>query len=114
MLLIMTTLKVNEVVNVEKISVSLSVDLANMVREAVNDGGYTSSSEVIREALRDWKLKQAAQAAELGRLRDAVRTSTADLQEGRYTSIQTERELGEFVDDIKKRGRERLAASNSE
>ncbi len=38
---------------VEKISISLTPDLASLVRKAVDDGYYTSTSEIVREALRD-------------------------------------------------------------
>lgn len=43
---------------IEKISVALTPDLASMVRGAVDNGYYASTSELIREALRDWKKKQ--------------------------------------------------------
>ena len=39
---------------VEKVSVALTPRLAQSVREAVEGGGYASTSEVVREALRDW------------------------------------------------------------
>ncbi|MEZ5691027.1 MAG: type II toxin-antitoxin system ParD family antitoxin [Rickettsiales bacterium] len=43
--------------SVEKISIALTPDLAFLVHKAVESGYYASSSEVIREALRDWKNK---------------------------------------------------------
>ena len=39
--------------NVEKISVALPPDMVGLVRKAVESGDYASSSEVIREALRE-------------------------------------------------------------
>jgi putative addiction module CopG family antidote len=42
----------------EKLSISLTPELASLVRRAVADGDYASTSEVIREALGDWKIKQ--------------------------------------------------------
>ena len=45
--------------NVEKVSVALTQDMAVMVRQAVASGDYASSSEVVRDALRDWKAKRA-------------------------------------------------------
>ena len=42
----------------EKLSISLTPELASLVRSAVTGGDYASTSEVIREALRDWKFKQ--------------------------------------------------------
>ncbi|AZO11737.1 MULTISPECIES: type II toxin-antitoxin system ParD family antitoxin [unclassified Mesorhizobium] len=59
--------------NVEKVSVALTPEMANMMREVVAAGEYASASEVMREALRDWKFRrtQRDQAIhELGRLWD--------------------------------------------
>ena len=38
---------------VEKLSIGLPTDMATLVRKAVETGDYASSSEVIREALRE-------------------------------------------------------------
>ncbi len=55
----------------EKISVALPPEMVAIVRGAVATGEYASSSEVIRDALRDWthkrKLRQQG-VAELRRL----------------------------------------------
>jgi antitoxin ParD1/3/4 len=40
--------------DIEKVSIALTTELANRVRAAVKSGDYASSSEVIRDALRDW------------------------------------------------------------
>ena len=45
--------------NVAKVSVALTLELNDMVQKAVASGDYASSSEVIREALRDWKAKRS-------------------------------------------------------
>lgn len=58
---------------VEKISIALSPDLAATVRDAVAAGKYASASEVVREALRDWQLRNEFRKAELARLRKAWR-----------------------------------------
>ncbi len=50
--------------NVEKVSIALTSEMAATVREAVEKGEYASSSEVVREALRDWKLKRSLQQKE--------------------------------------------------
>jgi antitoxin ParD1/3/4 len=60
--------------NVEKVSVALTPEMAAMVRQLVETGEYASASEVMREALRDWKFKRAQRERaieELGRLWDA-------------------------------------------
>ncbi|MCF6286457.1 MAG: type II toxin-antitoxin system ParD family antitoxin [Candidatus Hydrogenedentes bacterium] len=55
--------------NVEKLSVALTSELATMVRDAVHTGKYASSSEVIREALRDWEYNHALREQGLSALR---------------------------------------------
>ncbi len=57
--------------NVEKVSVALSSELLETVRKAVATGEYASASEVIREALREWRLRQPLRQAEIERLRKA-------------------------------------------
>lgn len=54
---------------VEKISIALTPDLAALVRQAVEDGYYASTSEIVREALRDWQKKQSLQAQQTLALR---------------------------------------------
>ncbi len=51
--------------NVEKISIALTQDMAALVRQAVESGEYASSSEVIRDALRGWKMKRAFQEQQM-------------------------------------------------
>jgi hypothetical protein len=45
---------------VEKISIALPRELLRAVRAAVESGNYSSVSEVIREALRDWRVERTA------------------------------------------------------
>ncbi len=100
--------------NVERLSVSLSEDLAEMVRGAVSGGGYTSSSEVVREALRDWRLKQALREAGVERLRKEWAQGISDLENGRSTTITTEEDAKALLESIKKRGRKKLATQRTE
>ena len=55
--------------NVEKVSIALTPEMATVVRQAVESGDYASNSEIVREALRDWKLKRALQQQEVEELR---------------------------------------------
>jgi len=56
---------------VEKISVALTHDMAQMVKSAVKGGEYGSASEAVREALRDWGNKRERREAEITYLREA-------------------------------------------
>lgn len=58
---------------VEKVSIAVTPEMAAMLRRAVASGEYASSSEVVREALRDWKERRTLRneaIAELRRLWD--------------------------------------------
>ena len=54
---------------IERISIALTQEMAAVVREAVESGEYASNSEVIRDALRDWKLKRTLQQQQIDELR---------------------------------------------
>jgi antitoxin ParD1/3/4 len=43
---------------IERMTITLPSEMAAVVKDAVAEGDYASSSEVIREALRDWKTKR--------------------------------------------------------
>jgi antitoxin ParD1/3/4 len=58
--------------NVEKLSVALTPDMAAEIRAAVQDGDYGSVSEVVRDALRDWRLRRKVETLELEELRRLV------------------------------------------
>lgn len=59
--------------NVEKLSVALTPDMAAEVRAAVEGGDYGSVSEVIRDALRDWRLRRKIETVEAEELRHLIR-----------------------------------------
>lgn len=54
---------------VEKISIALPPEMAALVRQAVDAGEYASSSEVIRDALRDWNYRRSLRQQGVDELR---------------------------------------------
>jgi len=54
---------------VAKVSVALTPELHNLVQTAVSEGDYASTSEVIREALRDWKERRERKKEAIAELR---------------------------------------------
>lgn len=73
--------------NVEKMSIALTPEMAAAIREAVARGEYVSSSEVVREALRDWQLRRAMNEAALEELR-AKWQEGIDSGPGRFETMQ--------------------------
>jgi len=54
---------------VEKLSIALPPEMASIVRQAVDAGEYSSNSEVIRDALRDWSYQRELRQRGLDDLR---------------------------------------------
>ena len=67
---------------IEKLSIALPSEMAALVRRAVDVGEYSSNSEVIRDALRDWIYKRNLREQGLSNLRKAWQQAVADDSEG--------------------------------
>jgi antitoxin ParD1/3/4 len=67
---------------IEKLSIALPSEMAELVRRAVNLGEYSSNSEVIRDALRDWTHKRNLREQGLAGLREKWLEAVADDSEG--------------------------------
>lgn len=85
---------------VEKRSVSLPPELAAMVDQAVADGEFGNASEVIREALRQWKERRELYGHTVEELRLLWEQGLASGE--RHTLDEG------FAERIKARGRARL------
>jgi antitoxin ParD1/3/4 len=87
---------------IEKISIALPSDMLAMVRKAVEQGDYASASEVVRDALRQWKAGRALQVDAVGELR---RLWEEGLQSGTSEPLD--------IAATKRRARARLAGKQS-
>jgi antitoxin ParD1/3/4 len=88
--------------DIERLTITLPSEMAAVVKGAVDGGDYASNSEVVREALRDWKMKRAVQLKEMESLKADIDKGMTDLAEGRVKDFDTAR--------IIERGRKLLAA----
>lgn len=57
----------------ERITVTMPAEMAARLRAAVESGAYATTSEVVREALRDWDEEQERRELALQDLRAQVR-----------------------------------------
>lgn len=55
--------------DVQKVSVALTTEQIAALKAAVETGEYATTSEIVREALRDWQLKRELREDEIRRLR---------------------------------------------
>jgi antitoxin ParD1/3/4 len=82
--------------NVQKISVSLPKEMMTIMKDVVATGAYASTSEIVRDALRDWQEKQVERDIVIKKYRKMVDDA---LESGSL--------LDYSMDDIVQRGRER-------
>lgn len=90
--------------NVEKRSVSLPSELSAVIDQAVAEGEFGNASEVIREALRQWKDRRDLHGFTVEELKGLW---DEGLQSGDAQPLSAA-----FVDRIKERGRARLEKSD--
>jgi antitoxin ParD1/3/4 len=55
--------------NIEKVSVALTGEQVSALKAAVEAGEYATTSEIVREAVRDWQLKRELRQEDIKRLR---------------------------------------------
>jgi antitoxin ParD1/3/4 len=67
---------------IEKLSIALPAEMAAQVRRAVDIGEYSSNSEVVRDALRDWTHKRNLREQSLSHLRKLWQEAVTDDSEG--------------------------------
>jgi antitoxin ParD1/3/4 len=58
--------------SIERLTVTMPSEMAASVRAAVDGGTYASTSEIVREALRDWTVKQDVERRALASLRALI------------------------------------------
>jgi antitoxin ParD1/3/4 len=88
--------------DIERLTVTMPTEMLAALKAAVDGGDYASTSEVIREAVRDWKMKRALQMQEFAALKADIDQGLADVAAGRVTEFN--------ADKIIERGRKLLAS----
>lgn len=55
--------------DIQKVSVALTGEQISALKAAVDSGEYATTSEIVREAIRDWQQKRQLRRDEIDRLR---------------------------------------------
>ena len=76
------TTEVHFMPTIQKLSIALPSEMAAIVRQAVDGGEYSSNSEVVRDALRDWTHKRRMREQGLAGLRKLWQEAVSDDSEG--------------------------------
>lgn len=81
--------------DIERMTITLTAQMARAVKGAVEAGDYATSSEVVREALRDWQHKRRSREGALELLRSQVESGLDDVTAGRVREFDADRIVGE-------------------
>ncbi len=87
---------------IQKVSIALTGEQIEALKAAVDSGEYATTSEVVREAVRDWQLKRGLRREEIRRLRELWDHGKAS---GPSRTVDFE--------SVKREGRKRLAKANA-
>jgi antitoxin ParD1/3/4 len=91
--------------DLERLTITLPAEMVAAIKDAVEVGDYASVSEVVRDALRDWKTRRALQVEELAALKADIDAGLADVAAGRVKDFDSNRIIA--------RGRKLLAGRSS-
>jgi len=84
--------------DIQKVSVALTGEQVAALKAAVEAGEYATTSEIVREALRDWQFKRELRQKDIERLRQLW-------DEGKASGPATPLDW----DELRREARERLA-----
>lgn len=81
---------------IQKVSVALTGEQVATLKSAVDSGEYATTSEIVREALRDWQRKRELHGEDVERLRQLW-------AEGKQSGPATAADLGKVRQDARQR-----------
>src|SRR6266851_5389063 len=87
---------------VEKVSVALTNEQVSALKAAVDTGEYATTSEIVREAVRDWQLKRELRQEDIKRLRQMWDEGVASGSAGEVDMKKLRKEARERLEDPKK------------
>ncbi|MFB2553784.1 ribbon-helix-helix domain-containing protein [Ensifer soli] len=85
----------------EKVSVTMTADMMQVIRESVEAGEFASTSEAMRDAVRVWQRQRLEQAERLLAIRARIRQSLDDPRPS-LTADEVEAEMNRFMAEREK------------
>lgn len=90
----------------ERINVTMPTEMATKLRDAVSKGEYATTSEIIREAVRDWSSERDQRESENAEIREILERARAG---GRRTMEQVEASVLARIEAVEKAQAKRRA-----
>lgn len=93
-------------------NINLGTQWEEFIALYVRSGRYLSASEVVREGLRMLQEREQIRQVRLDQLRKEINRGIEQLDRGEYLEVD-EDGLKRYLDDVKNRGRRRLAKNDA-
>lgn len=77
--------------NAAKVSITLPPEMLQLIQKKVRSGAYASTSEVVREAMRDWQRREEERERRFAALDASITRGLADADAGRTRSMESAR-----------------------
>jgi len=91
--------------SVEKVSIALTSEQISALKAAVDAGEYATTSEIVREAVRDWQLKRELRQEDIKRLRQMWDEGVASGSAGKLSMKKLRKDARERLEGAKKAAR---------
>jgi antitoxin ParD1/3/4 len=88
--------------SVEKVSVALTSEQISALKAAVDAGEYATTSEIVREAVRDWQLKRELRQEDIKRLRQMWDEGVASGSAGKVNMEKLRKDARKRLEGTKK------------
>lgn len=90
-------------------NVSLTPELEKLIEKKVKSGRYTTASEVVRESLRLLEREDELREMKREQLRREIMKGVEQIKNGQYIEVNSKEGWQGFLEDVKSRGRKKLA-----
>jgi antitoxin ParD1/3/4 len=94
-------------------NVNLTEHFDRYIEARVTSGRFSNASEVVREGLRLLEQREQEDQAKLEWLRAAVKEGIDDIERGDYVTLRSDREIKDFMRQLRKEAARELAAENT-
>ncbi|HMC58382.1 MAG TPA: type II toxin-antitoxin system ParD family antitoxin [Candidatus Solibacter sp.] len=94
-------------------NVNLTEHFDRYIEAGVTSGRFSNASEVVREGLRLLEQREQEDKAKLEWLRAAVKEGIDDIERGDYVTLRSDREIKDFMRQLRKEAAAELAAENT-
>ena len=91
-------------------NVNLTEHFDRFIETGITSGRFSNASEVVREGLRLLEQREQEDKAKIEWLRGAAKEGFDAADRGDYVSLRSDREIDDFVDQVRREVSEKLVA----